>query len=391
MAEVTAEGLTIRTKEEILAEIFSRWRSKPALGADFLASPDAPQTQIAETIAEMLAEIEEAMQALTAAYSRSGAYSQWLDDAGERVGVPRRRASRSTVTATAGLNAGVTLPAGSQASDSTDPEELYETTIDVSNTTTSPSTFAVPMRAVTPGSATYVIAGQLTVIATPYAGWTSITNAEDATAGQDLEGDEAYRLRIAEALSTAGTGTVDAIRSALIVLDGVTAASVLENTTSAVDADGVPAHAFEAVVLGGDKDEIAQAIWENKPAGIFAAGSVTSGIAFDTLGESHTVRFSRPTSVPIWIDLVLDVDADTYPGHTAFKEAVVLEFQAFHGLGQDVFRFKLADLVFNVAGVENITTLELGTTSSPSGTADITIDARELATFATTRLTVTAP
>lgn len=390
MASVTDEGLVIRTKAEILADIFARWRSKPALGADFLSNPDTPQTQIAEPIAEMFAELEEALQALTAAFSRAGAYSQWLDDAGERVGVPRRRQTRSTVTATVGLNAGVTLPAGSQASDSTDPEELYETLLDVSNTTSSPGTFDVEMQAVTPGSDTFVIAGQLSVIATPFAGWTSVTNAADAEEGTDLEADEPYRVRIAQALSTAGTGTVDAIRSAILVLDGVVSASVLANTTSVVDSDGVAPHAFEAVVLGGNEDAIAQAIWENKPAGIYADGSVTSGVAFDSLDQPHVVRFSRPTEVPIYIDFVLDVDSD-YPGHAAFKEAAVLEFREWHGLGADVLRFKLADLTFNISGVVNITTLELGFSPNPAGTADLTIDARELATFDTSRITVTTP
>jgi uncharacterized phage protein gp47/JayE len=390
MASVDANGLLTRTKEEILAEIYERWRTKPDLGEDFLSSPDTPQAQIAEPIAEMLAELEEALAALTAAYSRSQAYSQWLDDAGDRIGVPRQQPTRSTVVATVNLNAGITLAAGSQAADATDAEEIYRTTADVSNTTSAAGNFTVTMEAVTAGTSTFVAAGQLTAIVTPVAGWNSVTNAADAEPGTDLESDADYRERQQLALVVAGSGTVDAIRSAIVTVSGVDSVSVLENTTSAIDGDGVPPHAFEAVVLGGGEDDIAQAIWDNKPAGIYSAGTVTSGIAFDALGVSHNVRFSRPTSVPIWMDLVLNVDED-YPGHTAFKEAVVAEFGGFHGLGQDVIRTRLYDLIFNVAGIEDVTTLELGTASAPSGTSNIAIAARQLAVFDTSRLTVTAP
>jgi uncharacterized phage protein gp47/JayE len=385
MATVDDTGLTTRTKEEIETEIRDAWAGKPALGADFLTSDDTPQSQIAEPTAEAAAQIEEALAALIGAFSRSTATGQWLDDAGDRIGVPRLTATKSTVTATVNLNAGVLLPTGSQAADSTDETEVYETLADVENTGGSAADFQVACRAVVAGSGTFVTAGQLTEIVTPVTGWNSVTNAADAAPGQDQEADAPYRIRQAESLSRAGASTADALISDMLLLDGITSVAVLENPDSYV-VDSLPPHSFETLVGGGDEDEIAQVIWDNQPSGIRAMGS-DSGTAVDVQGADRTVRFSRPTDRGVYVDITLTTDA-TYVGDVAFKEALILAAQSAFGLGDDVIYAKLYALAFAVTGVTDVPALAIAFTASPVATSNLPISSREIATWATDRITI---
>lgn len=385
-SKLTATGYQRLTQSEYKAEIFAKWRSKSALGSSFVDSPDAPQTAIAESIAELLADIDEAIASAYSVASRTSAVGQQLDNIGNLIGVPRRQATKSEVAATVNLNAGVTLPAGSQAADANDAEAVYETIAAVTNSTGSPANVAVTMRAVTAGSATFVASGDLTSIVTPVTGWNSVTNAADADVGTDRETDAAYRTRQLLQLSVAGTGTLDAIRSAVAAVASVTQAEVQDNVDLITSSVGLPSKSVEAIVSGGSDNAIAQAIWANKPAGIKAFGGA-SGTATDVYGNSITVAFSRPTEVPIYIDYTLTTDA-TYPGDAAFKAAVATAASALFGLGDDVIYTRFVDLAFGVAGVVDVTLLEIGISASPSGTSNIPIASRQIATFDTTRITI---
>ena len=386
MGTLNATGYVRLTKEEFRAAIFTAWRSKTALGATFVDSPDAPQTAIADSVAEALALVDESIAAAFAVVDRGSATGGQVDNLGEVIGVPRVAATKSTVTATVNLDAGVTLPAASQAADSTDVSEIYQTTVAVTNSGGSAADVSVTMEAVTAGSATFVSAGQLTVITTPVIGWNSVTNAADSTVGTDRETDPDYKLSHLEKLAVVGRGTTEAIAANIATITGVTAVAVLENTLLVPDALGIPGRAIEAVVLGGADTDVAQSIWTYKPSCTPTFGS-SSAIATDASGNSQTVAFTRPTEIPIYIDFTLVTDA-TYVGDVAFKEAIVLSAAALFGLGDDVIYARLYELAFSVTGVVDVTLLEVGTTASPSGVVNISVDDRSLTTYDTTRIVI---
>ena len=121
------------------------------------------------------------------------------------------------------------------------------------------------------------LAGTLTTIETPIDGWSTVTNANNGTPGRAVESDSELRIRRAQSLQVGGAGTVEAIRSRLLEqVDDVSAVTIIENRTDAVDIDGRPAHSFEAVVSGGIDQDIANMLWLVKPAGIETHGGVTS-------------------------------------------------------------------------------------------------------------------
>ena len=85
--------------------------------------------------------------------------------------------------------------------------------------------------------------------------------------------------------------------------------SVYSNTTgvSITPKFGRPGNSFEIVAEGGVDLLIAKAIYGSKPAGIQPYGSTVVQIQ-DQFGSPYDIGFSRPTTVPIYINLTLVTD-----------------------------------------------------------------------------------
>lgn len=214
-------------------------------------------------------------------------------------------------------------------------------------------------------------AGTLTVITTPIVGLTGVLNTQDAQIGTNVESDNAYRLRMAESLQTAGAGTVEAIRSKLLGLSGVTAVVILENVTDSVDVNGLPAHSFEAFVSGGDFITIAEIIWETKPAGIQTYGN-TSVVITDSQGLTHTINYSRPSEVPVYVIANLTVNGSYPVNGDATVKTILLNYINSLSIGQEliVVPQMIAQLA-TVPGIQSAVLL-VGTSPGPVTSNNIT-------------------
>lgn len=153
---------------------------------------------------------------------------------------------------------------------------------------------------------TIALSGTITEIVTPVAGLQSVVNVLDATVGRDVATDEELRVLREVELAAAGNGTADAVRATLLEVPDVTAATVFYNDQDATDPDGVPPHAYECLVTGGTDQRVGDAIWASAPLGPGSYGS-TSVTVEDAAGAFHSVKFSRPTDVPIYVRAFLTV------------------------------------------------------------------------------------
>jgi hypothetical protein len=79
-------------------------------------------------------------------------------------------------------------------------------------------------------------------------------------------------------------------------------------------------------------------IWLAKPAGIETDGAISVNV-IDSQGETRVVKFSRPTAVPIYVSIDLDVDI-TFPDNgAALAQAAIIAWGNSLGIGQDVIVF----------------------------------------------------
>lgn len=223
----------------------------------------------------------------------------------------------------------------------------------------------------------------LTEIESAVSGWKGAKNLEDADAGRNIETDADFRIRREELLRITGAGTVEAIRSAVRAVDDVLEVFVFENTGLTVDINGLPGKSFEVVVSGGADADIAQTIWETKPAGIETFGS-ESEIITDSQGFTHTIEFSRPTEIPIYIELTVDVDGGLFPADGADQiKAALKELGDTEGIGDDIISLKYEATPLEIAGVIDVTAFLIDDVFPPVSAANIAIALRELATFDT--------
>lgn len=319
MSGLGSTGWVPKTVDELRQEAEETIRT--ALGDDVDVSAESVFGPLIAALATKLGELWELVGSVYNARVPAGASGAALEALCELApGIERRAATKGTVTLSVTLNAGVTLPTGSRASVSGEPSNAWVTTEDVTNSTGSPATVSVAAEALDAGR-TPANAGTITAIATPVTGWTAVTNAADATPGLEIETDAELRLRREQRLQRAGSSPLEAIAAQVAEVDGVTQAIAWENATDYTDAFGRPPHSVEVMVLGGDSEDIARAIWAAKAAGIQTYGTESVVTFADDRGVTRSVYFSRPTSLSAYATLLIITDPATYAGDAAVETA----------------------------------------------------------------------
>lgn len=156
--------------------------------------------------------------------------------------------------------------------------------------------------------------GDLDEIETAVDGWDSVTNRAEGTEGRDKETDAELRVRRKTAIRISATNTLDSIQSNIAELDDVLSVTVLENSTTDTDENGVPPHYIWAIVDGGEDDEIAQVIFDYIAAGIGTYGD-SYALAYTDSDKAYQINFDRPTSTPVYVSVTVngsDSLPDTY-------------------------------------------------------------------------------
>jgi uncharacterized phage protein gp47/JayE len=228
-------------------------------------------------------------------------------------------------------------------------------------------------------------------------GLDSVNNMAEGTLGRDRENDTEFRTRRRSSLFSNGSATDEAIRSRLLqeVVD-VSYVRVYSNREDAVDSEGRPGHSTEVVVMGGDDMAIANKLWQVWPSGTGFHGNTTIVIK-DSVGDDQTIKYSRPVSKYIWVQvqLTLSSEEDFPAGGTGTVKTNIVNW-ALENLnpGINVIFQKLYQPIYKVAGIEEANVL-IGVSDDPEtppgtyGTANIPISPSQLALFDISRIEVT--
>ena len=369
--------------EELNSEV------KAIFGENFNVSPESPDGQINGVISESNANLWEIAEEAYNAFNPSAATGATLSNLVQLNGIRRLPATYSRVQLSISGTAGTVIPQGSLVS-TNDTGDQFSTESEI--TLDGAGNGAVFAKAVETGPI-QALAGTVTQIDTPITGWSSVTNSLSAELGSNLETDVELRSRRERSVATASQAMVDSLFAAVANIEGVTNTVVLENDTDSVDGNGLPPHSFQVIVVGGDNTEIAQTIWNKKPAGITSFGSTTVPIN-DSQGISHDISFSRPTTVDIYVEVTVTPDSE-YPanGDDLIKQYIVdyangdlISGRGF-SLGDDVIYTRLYTPINKVQGHE-ISDLRIDIVSPPTGTSNITIDSTEISNFLIANITV---
>ncbi len=172
-------------------------------------------------------------------------------------------------------------------------------------------------------------------------------------------------------------------------------ASQAESFVTYSDINGIPPKSFEAVCVGGAVQDILDVIWETMPSGIQPYGSTTGSVT-DSEGNGQSVSMSRPVNryLHVRVTRTLYVEEE-YPtnGDEAIKDAIVEWSLLEYAAGKDVIRQRIGIPVYEVPGIQEIT-IEIDATAAPgdvpafASPASIPMNSRQIAVFATTRITI---
>ena len=368
--------------EELNSEV------KAIFGDNFNVSPESPDGQVNGVISESNANLWELAEEAYNAFNPKAASDVSLSNLVLLNGITRFAATASRIEVTISGDSGTSVIAGSLIGD------VGETIVfSIDETVSIPSGGSVIAQATaTVAGPRPALADSITEIITPVTGWDSVTNDDAAVLGTDLETNSDLRARRERSVARSAQAVIDAIFAEIRAIVGVTQLLVLENDTK-LEVDGLPPNSINAIVLGGQDQDIAKAIFLKKTLGATSFGN-TSAVITDDQSIEHTISFSRPSAIDIYVIVNLTTFS-SFPvnGQDLIKQAIIdysqgllIEGRGF-SLGSNVINSQLYSPINTIQG-HTIDSLFIGTSSGPTSSADIVIATNEISVFLEAKITV---
>ncbi|MCK5614310.1 baseplate J/gp47 family protein [Candidatus Pacearchaeota archaeon] len=322
-------------------------------------SNDSPDGQIIGIMAEVFGNLDQALEDVYNAFDPQASGDTSLSKLVLINGITRKEATNSTVEVTLVGLAGVTVPAGSiiKTSD-TDEEFTLDAEVVLTGGSDTEDATAVNSGAIS------ALAATLTVISTPIAGWTSVTNVSDATLGQDEETDEELRLRRTSSTATSAKSIVDGIFGSLSELEDVTGVAVLENVTASdidskvtltFDADFVTLNTIDMDINGVAISQVTYTTSHANTislldAAILAHADVASVVSADE-SPGSSFEIEGVTGVTLVITNVVVASGASQSDHTLVTDLVSILSHGIHAIVDGGDDTEIAETIFNTKSV----------------------------------------
>ena len=315
---VTDYGIITVDVSEIKTQVENEF--KAVFGDDLDTSAATPQGRLIEAETAARANMLEVIAYICNQINPNEATGQYLDSLAALTGCVRRQATRSSVIATLTGVAGTVIPANSEAT-TTEGNVFYlenEATIGENGSVEarflSQETGAIPCAA-----------GELTGINSIVQGWETITNESSANMGSDIESDEALRARRRNTLYNgrslsgdvlAAISNIDNIESVFLMVNNGTDPLIKRGVT-------IAPNTLYTCVLGGNNQEIANALYMRNSAGCGYTGNTTVSVTDPWSNVSYEVKFERPTVKYIDVKVYLQKDTGTGDVTSAVTSAIM--------------------------------------------------------------------
>lgn len=247
------------------------------------------------------------------------------------------------------------------------------------------------------------LANTVTVMSTPISGWESVTNTKTISVGTDEETDAELRRRQQQSTNNTAYRHIEAIRAAVLNVQGVTFCRAYQNSTLTTDERGIPGKDVAIVAVGGDDREIAYAMFHEFGISQVGYGNVTE-VFFDDQNIGYPISFSRPIERLVYIEVSLQIIVDEkiqiFPSNGAelVKKAIVEFSQYGSNLceplgntgfppGQNIIRSYLYTPINSIGGAR-IMSIKLGLDGDLLTEQDIDIKWNEIGLISEDRIEV---
>lgn len=394
--QFTPSGLIIPTEAAVLAGTLADFNA--AFGGGLNPALTTPQGQLASSQAAIVGDKDSQIAYVVNQFDPQYAEGRFQDALARIYFLTRKPATSTAVTCTLGGSPGTVVPAGTFAYDTSGNQYVLLGTATIG----AGSTVSSSWQNVTSGPIPCP-ANTLTRVGQAISGWDTITNPSLGSLGTDVESRADFEFRRQNSVAINGEGTVGAIYANVFEVANVLDCYVLDNPSGLVQSgDPLPggtrnfthyplaAHSLFVAVVGGNDQDIANAIWGKKDVGCDYAphpagaspvpgnGTVSDNTVLDTAGynfpqPSYQVSFLRPGSLPIFFAVQI-ANTPNLPSNivTLIQNAIVAQFNGENGnararIGSAVLAAQFYAVVSNVGSYVVLLQITVGIAASPTG------------------------
>lgn len=373
-----ANGIQMPDSAKVLAQVQAWWTA--ALGDTLNTNPATPQGQIMASEAAAVQDKNSQLLYLANMFNPLTADGQWQDALAKIYFLTRQPARATVVQVLCTGLAGTVIP-GSDTS--TNPAQVQTAdgqtlTCQETGTIDDNGTVTLQFAAVQTGPVE-IAAHAVNSIVQAIPGWDTVDNPLAGVTGQDVESRTAFEARRYASVALNARSVAGAVYARVGQLPGVLDLVVRQNRgDSPIVVDGVTfaPHSIFVSVLGGENDDIAQAIYDSLSAGCDYNGDTSVVVTDAVTGAQETVTFTRPDTMRVGVSVTLRKNGQT-PSNAVqlIQEAVVSNFYGESStacntsdrvhMGDDLYasRFYPSVLAQGISEIESILLADL--TDSP--------------------------
>lgn len=218
-----------------------------------------------------------------------------------------------------------------------------------------------------------VSANTINKATTTIMGVTQIINEHKTHGGQDHETDTELRERYLRRIERKSNFTTEGIKEYILENTNVIKCQVIENDTDEIVENRLP-HSYEAVCLGDSDDNILQALYDYKLAGIRTVGEITKQF------KDITVGFTRPTEVRLDVEITLTVDKDVWKNEftDVIKNIVNSYIDTVEPQGT-VYSYKLLGQIYQKTGGIKTIDIKISKNGTSNKVTDYVLQKKEIA------------
>jgi len=213
------------------------------------------------------------------------------------------------------------------------------------------------------------------------AGWDAVSIASGVI-GQAQESRYAFEQRRSAAVAKNGVGFVSAIRGAVLAIEGVIDAYVVQNNTNAAKEIGgytLIANSIYIAVEGGTDADVAEAIFTKLPPGCSMNGNTTVSVEDNNSGyvepyPSYDITFERPASLRAAFAVTI-VSGTDVPSDAAseIQTAIVSAFSGGDGgsavsIGGSLYATRYVGPILALGSWAKVISIKVGSINDPAAT-----------------------
>lgn len=387
--QFTDAGLIIPTDAAILAGTQADMNA--AFGGGLNPQLSAPQGQLASSQAAIVSAKDGEIAYLVNQFDPQYADGRFQDGLARVYFLTRNPAASTAVTCTLGGLPSTVIPAGTLAYDTSDNTYVLLGTVSIGSGSTVSSSWQNQTSGPIPCPA-----GTLTIVGQAINGWDSITNPSDGTLGNVVESRADFEFRRQNSVAINSNGTVPAIYANVFEVENVLDVFVYDNATGGTVDYGstnypLAPHSIYVAVVGGDDQDVANAIWGKKDSGasysawpnppggptVPGDGSVSSQTVLDTTYSypqpAYNISFIRPGSLAVYFAVEI-ANTPNLPSNivTLMQNAVLAQFNGQNGnerarIGSTILAAQYYAPVAAIGSFLTLLSVAVGLSASPSG------------------------